>query len=105
MEFDDFVLRKKGMTVKVFNNNIEGAITQLKRRMNTEGINRELRKRKNYTPPSIVRRQKLAEAVLRWRKKYAQIMEIELPKKKRAKRFEKVVDRTVINPNDQSWSS
>jgi len=43
MDSDDFVLRKKGMTVKVFNNNIDGAIIQLKRRMNSEGINKELR--------------------------------------------------------------
>ena len=94
MDNDEFVLRKKGMTVKVFNNNIEGAITQLKRRMNSEGVNKELRKRKHFTPPSIIRRQKLAEAKLRWKKKYAQIMEIDLPKKKKPKRFEKPVNRS-----------
>ena len=79
MDNDDFVLRKKGMTVKVFNGNIEGAIAQLKRRMNSEGVNKELRKRKHFTSPSIVRRQKLAEAKLRWKKKYAQIMELDTP--------------------------
>jgi small subunit ribosomal protein S21 len=82
MESDDFVLKKKGMTVKVYNNNIESAIAQLKRRMNSEGVNKELRKRKHYTPPSIVKRQKLAEAKLRWKKKHAQIMELDLPKSK-----------------------
>ena len=85
MDNDEFVLRKKGMTVKVYNNNIDGAIVQLKKRMNTEGVNRELRKRKHYVPPSVIRRQKLAEAKLRWKKKYAQIMEIDLPKKKKPK--------------------
>jgi ribosomal protein S21 len=97
MDNDEFVLRKKGMTVKVFNGNIEGAIAQLKRRMNSEGINKELRKRKHFTPPSIIRRQKLAEAKLRWKKKYAQIMELEAPKKKKPARQVKVVNRSVIS--------
>lgn len=97
MESDDYVPKKKGMTVKVFGNNIEGAIVQLKRRMNTEGINRELRKRKHFTPAGIVRRQKLAEAKLRWKKKYAQIMDLEVPKKKKVKKVEKPVNRSVLN--------
>jgi len=95
MDNDEFVLRKKGMTVKVFNNNIDGAIIQLKRRMNSEGVNKELRKRKHYVSPSLVRRQKLAEAKLRWRKKYAQIMELDLPKKK-VKKDSRTVNRSVI---------
>ncbi len=97
MDNDDFVLRKKGMTVKVFNNNIESAIAQLKRLMNNEGVNKELRRRKHFTPPSVVRRQKLAEAKLRWKKKHAQIMELDTPKKKKPKRPEKAVNRSVIN--------
>ena len=101
MESDDFVLKKKGMTVKVFNNNIDGAIIQLKRRMNSEGVNKELRKRKHYVPKSIVRRQKLAEAKLRWKKKHAQIMELDPPKKKIKKDTRPAVNRSVItvNPN------
>ena len=101
MDGDEFVLRKKGMTVKVFNNNIDGAIIQLKRRMNSEGINKELRKRKHFTPPSIVRRQKMAEAKLRWKKKHAQIMELEPVKKKPKKDF-RPVNRSVINSNSAS---
>jgi ribosomal protein S21 len=99
MESDDFVLKLKGMTVKVWAGNIEAAITQLKRRMNTEGINKELRKRKHYTPQSILRRQKLAEAKLRWRKKHAQIFELEPPKKpKKDKRGDKKpVSKDPIN--------
>ena len=100
MESDDFVLRKKGMTVKVFNNNIDAALVQLKRRMNSEGINRELRNRTHFVPPSVIRRQKLAEAELRWIKKHAQIMEIDLPKKKRPKRFEKLVNKNTITPEN-----
>ena len=103
MEDDEFVLRLKGMTVKVYNNNIEGAIAQLKRRMNSEGINKELRKRKHYVPPTLVRRQKLAEAKLRWKKKHAQIMELDPPKKPRkAKVGQKVVNRSVIDYNSST---
>jgi ribosomal protein S21 len=99
MDSDEFTLRKKGMTVKVFNNNVDGAIVQLKRRMNSEGINKELRKRKHYTPPSVLRRQRLAEAKLRWKKKYAQIMELEPPKKKKLKKDVKQVNRSVVSSN------
>jgi hypothetical protein len=54
MESDDFQLKKKGMTVRVYNNDIEKAIATLKRRMNSEGVNKELRSRKCGTasPPS-----------------------------------------------------
>jgi len=105
MDSDDFVLRKKGMTIKVFNNNVDGAIAQLKRRMNSEGINKELRKRKHYTPPSIIRRQKMAEAKLRWKKKYAQIMKLDLPKKKKTKKDFKTVNRTPINQDNLQSST
>jgi ribosomal protein S21 len=101
MDSDEFVLRKKGMTIKVFNNNIDGAIIQLKRRMNSEGINKELRKRKHYTPPSIIRRQKLAEAKLRWKKKHAQIMELD-PPKKQVKKNSRPVDRSVVTVDTNS---
>lgn len=93
---DDFVFKKKGMTVKVHNGNIEGAMAQLKRRMNTEGVNKELRKRKHFTPNSVLKRQQLSEAKLRWKKKYSQIMEIDAPKKKRSK-YQRNVDKSVID--------
>jgi ribosomal protein S21 len=95
MHSDEFGFRKKGMTVKVINGNIEGAMIQLKRRMNSEGINKELRKRKHFTPNSVLKRQQLAEAQLRWKKKYAQIMDLEPPKKK-IKKDRKVVNRSTI---------
>ena len=72
--------------------------------MNSEGINKELRKRKHYTPPSIVRRQKLAEAKLRWKKKYAQIMELDAPKRKVRKDY-KPVNRSVITSTSDTSST
>jgi ribosomal protein S21 len=67
--------------------NSRGAITQLKRRCNNEGLNKELRKRKHYDPPSVIRRRKMAEAVMRWRKKEAIINELDQPKRKRKKKM------------------
>lgn len=97
MQHEENPFRKKGMTVKVNNGNIEGAIAQLKRRMNSEGVNKELRRRKHFTPASVENRQRMAEAKLRWKKKYAQIMDIELPRKKRLQKQNKSVDKSVIN--------
>ena len=79
---DDPFHGKRGVSVKVFNNNINGAIAQLKRKSNAEGINRELRKRKHFEPATMKRRRKLAEAQLRWRKKQDQFNEVVKPKKK-----------------------
>lgn len=103
MQNEENPFRKKGMTVKVNNGNIEGAIAQLKRRMNSEGVNKELRRRKHFTPASVEKRQRMAEAKLRWKKKYAQIMEIELPRKKKLPKQIKTVDRSPINlPKDDN---
>jgi ribosomal protein S21 len=73
---------KRGLTVKVFNNNVNGAITQLKRKINTEGLTKELRKRKHFEPNTAKRRRALAEAQSRWRKKQDLINEIQRPKRK-----------------------
>lgn len=97
MDIDELLAKKKGLTVKVINNNIESAIAQLKRRMNTEGINKELRKRKHFIPASVRRRQRHAEAVLRWKKKLNQIMEIDSPKKRK-----RAADKKYIE--NKSWN-
>ena len=82
---------KKGLTVRVFNNNIDGAITQLKRRCNAEGLNKELRLRKHYEPPSVIRRRKMAEAVRRWRTKEDTINEVIRPKRRAKKKLQKPI--------------
>ena len=48
------------------------------------------------TPKSVLKRQRMSEAKLRWKKKYAQIMEIETPRKKRQK-VQKVVNKSVLD--------
>lgn len=79
---DDPCHGKRGIFVKVYNNNINSAIAQLKRKSNAEGVNRELRKRKHFEPATMKRRRKLAEAQLRWRKKQDQFNEVVRTKKK-----------------------
>lgn len=85
---DDVFFGKRGIAVKVFNGNINGALTQLKRKVNTEGINRELRQREAFETNTAKRRRKLAEAKIRWSKKRDQIEEIVKPKRKVKKRLQ-----------------
>jgi small subunit ribosomal protein S21 len=68
---DSFNHGKKGLTVRVMNNNIEGAISRLKRLINQEGVTKELRRRRYYEPPTTKRRRKAAEALIRWQRKKA----------------------------------
>ena len=58
---------KKGITVKVYNNNIEAAISQLKRKVNLEGITKELRARRYFETNTEKRRRELSEAKVRWK--------------------------------------
>lgn len=76
---DDSFFGKRGLTVKVYNNNVNGAIAQLKRRVNSEGINKELRKRRYFETNTSKRRRRLAEAQIRWKKKRDQFDEIVQP--------------------------
>lgn len=59
---------KKGLAVEVRNNNVEGAIRILGRKVKQEGLLREIRRRQFYEQPSTVRRRKKAEAIVRARK-------------------------------------
>ena len=68
---DTFHHGKKGLTVRVMNGNIEGAISRLKRLLNQEGITRELRRRRYYEKPTTKRRREKAEAKIRWLRKKA----------------------------------
>jgi small subunit ribosomal protein S21 len=59
---------KRGLSVEVRNNNVEGAIRILGRKVKQEGLIREIRARQFYEKPSTVRRRKHAEAVARHKK-------------------------------------
>lgn len=51
-----------GIEIKVIDNNIDKALRQLKKKMATEGLYREFKKRRYYEKPSERRKRKKAEA-------------------------------------------
>jgi small subunit ribosomal protein S21 len=56
------------VSVNVRDNNVEQALRVLKKKMQCEGLFRELKMRRNYEKPSIKRAREAAESVRRWRK-------------------------------------
>jgi small subunit ribosomal protein S21 len=65
------------MQVIVQDNNIEKALRVLKRRMQREGIYREMRLRRHYEKPSEKRAREKAEAIRRLRKQERKRKEME----------------------------
>jgi small subunit ribosomal protein S21 len=65
----------KPIEVHVGERGLERAVKHLKRKMATEGILRELKRRRHYMKPSIKKRKKSAEAARRRRKRVRQISE------------------------------
>jgi small subunit ribosomal protein S21 len=56
------------VTVNVRDNNVEQAMRVLKKKMQREGLFREIKMRRNYEKPSIKKTREAQEAVRRWRK-------------------------------------
>ena len=54
-----------GLQVKVYNNNIEGALKKFKRMVKNSGMMLELKKKAYYEKPSKIRREKKNLAILR----------------------------------------
>jgi small subunit ribosomal protein S21 len=63
----------KPVEVVVGDKGLERAIKHLKRKMASEGILRELKRRRHYMKPSVKRRKKAAEAARRRRKRIKQM--------------------------------
>jgi small subunit ribosomal protein S21 len=64
----------KPIEVHVGERGLERAVKHLKRKMATEGILRELKRRRHYMKPSIKKRKKAAEAARRRRKRVRQMV-------------------------------
>ena len=62
----------KPVEVQVGDKGLERAVKHLKRKMASEGILRELKRRRHYMKPSVKRRKKAAEAARRRRKRVKQ---------------------------------
>ena len=56
------------VSVHVRDNNVEQALRALKKKMQREGIFREMKMRRDFEKPSAKRKREKAEAVRRWRK-------------------------------------
>ena len=54
-----------GLQVKVFNNNVDGALKVLKRKVKNDNLMFELKKRTFYRKPSEIKREKKNLAILR----------------------------------------
>lgn len=66
----------RGISVTVRNNDVNGALRILKKKVQRENLMRDLAEREHYTKPSIQRRMKHQQAVIRWKKKQAEINEM-----------------------------
>lgn len=58
----------KLVSVNVRDNNVDQALKALKKKMQREGIFREMKLRRDYEKPSEKKKREKAEAVRRWRK-------------------------------------
>lgn len=56
------------VTVSVRENNVDQALKVLKKKMQREGLFREMKLRRDYEKPSDKRKREQAESVRRWRK-------------------------------------
>ncbi len=65
------------MQVHVRDNNIDQALRALKKKMQREGVYREMKRRRSYEKPSERRAREMAEAVRRHRKLMRKRMERE----------------------------
>jgi len=68
---------KGGLSVKVYDNNVEKAIKILKKKVMTDGIIREYRDKQHYERPGEIRRRKRAEARRRHLRDLSQRMKTE----------------------------
>lgn len=60
-----------GMSVTVVNNDISRAMRKLKKKVNNEGILKEVRDKKHFEKPSLKRKKAKAAARKRWLKQQA----------------------------------
>ena len=64
------------ITVNVRNGNLEQAMRVLKRKVQKEGLVKELRERQYYKKPSEIKQEKKKEAIKNWKKKQKKLEKI-----------------------------
>ena len=68
MIFNYFIIKEFILEVIVRDNNVDHALRTLKKKMQREGMYREMKKRRAYEKPSEKKAREKAEAERRWRK-------------------------------------
>ena len=68
MIFNYFIIKEFILEVIVRDNNVDHALRTLKKKMQREGMYREMKKRRAYEKPSEKKAREKAESVRRWRK-------------------------------------
>ena len=68
MIFDIRYLKENILEVIVRDNNVDHALRTLKKKMQREGMYREMKKRRAYEKPSEKKAREKAESARRWRK-------------------------------------
>ena len=64
------------ITVNVRNGNLEQAMRVLKRKVQKEGLIKELRERQYYKEPSEIKQEKKKEAIKNWKKQQKKLEKI-----------------------------
>ena len=64
------------IVVNVRNGNLEQAMRVLKRKVQKEGLVKELRERQFYKKPSEIRQEKKKEAIKNWKKKQKKLEKV-----------------------------
>ena len=64
------------ITVNVRNGNLEQAMRVLKRKVQKEGLVKELRERQYYKKPSEIKQEKKKEAIKNWKKKQKKLEKV-----------------------------
>jgi small subunit ribosomal protein S21 len=64
------------ITVNVRNGNLEQAMRVLKRKVQKEGLIKELRERQYYKKPSEIKQEKKKEAIKNWKKQQKKLEKI-----------------------------
>jgi small subunit ribosomal protein S21 len=65
----------RGLSVSVRNNDVNGALRVLKKKVQSDGVMRDLSEREHYTKPSMKRRLNKIQAIRRWKKKQQEASE------------------------------
>jgi len=92
----------KTMTIYVRNNDVDKAMRILKKKLHNEGMTKELREKRHFTPPGEKRRLADKAGKKRWHKKREQIEQQMIRNELNAMRKNRNKNKNVSRPNQNS---